>query len=184
VAKNLVDSIASVEVESKSLSVLDKAVWAKVKQIVAAENMHLYDIQLPSAESEAFCIYIYAESPSKAGVGFENCVAVSRLVHQTATDESWFVCDWNLEVSSPGVNRGLRLPEHFNSAIGERVKILFSETGSGRQRSVTGTIEQFISSESGRLDSSSIQVLVEGAKSEKLQIALADIDEGNIEFKF
>ena len=52
-------------------------------------------------------------------------------------------CSYHLEVSSPGIERELRKPWHYESAIGEKVEIrLFSPDESGK-KSYTGKLIGF-----------------------------------------
>ncbi len=46
-----------------------------------------------------------------------------------------------LEVSSPGIERALRRPEHYSSALGEEVSVKF-HTGAGPRR-VRGVLRRF-----------------------------------------
>ena len=82
-----------------------------------------------------------------------------------------------IEVSSPGINRHLRLPEHFEQAIDERVKIVFfsPENGEHETRSVTGTLQQF--------DGKNVSVADEG-NGDSVQIPLLSIKKAQVDFKF
>ena len=91
-----------------------------------------------------------------------------------------------LEVSSPGVNRHLRLPEHFKSAVGERVKIgvrgeLKEASGveaSGEAIKIGGLL--------GKLESvTDEEVLVSDERTKRnWQVPISQIARANVEFNF
>ena len=79
-----------------------------------------------------------SELPSEARVGgviIEDCAKVSKFLQlfmESYEGETLGLGgnDWNLEVSSPGINRALRRTEHFKGAIGERVRVRFNRSES------------------------------------------------------
>jgi ribosome maturation factor RimP len=81
-----------------------------------------------------------------------------------------------LEVSSPGVNRTLRLPVHFSGAVGERVRLKFRNAQSSYQV-VTGQLRA--------VTDGILEVEVEEKKlKETLSIPLAEVKEARVDFKF
>ena len=65
------------------------------------------------------------------GVTLEDCTRVSKHLSTFMESEQGrqlglASSDWDLEVSSPGINRVLKRPEHYAEALGERVAIKFS----------------------------------------------------------
>ncbi|HVP60843.1 MAG TPA: ribosome maturation factor RimP, partial [Myxococcaceae bacterium] len=80
-----------------------------------------------------------------------------------------------LEVSSPGINRPLRRPEHFAKVVGHRVKVkTYGPVGQPPRKSFTGTLEQ--------VGASDITVQVEGGGA--FQIPYRDIAKANLDFEF
>jgi ribosome maturation factor RimP len=57
------------------------------------------------------------------GIGIEDCQAVSRLVEPILDVEDFIEPSYNLEVSSPGLERPLRRPEDFDKHSGKRAHI-------------------------------------------------------------
>ena len=81
-----------------------------------------------------------------------------------------------LEVSSPGVNRRLRLPQHFPGAVGERVRVKFRSEGNV-YRVVTGVLFA--------VDGDVLFVNDEQSKQkEPIRVSLSDIKEARVDFKF
>jgi len=60
---------------------------------------------------------------SDAGVSIDNCAEVSKLARNIITMEKFIDDDYNIEVSSPGINRPLYNMDDFIKYEGERVFI-------------------------------------------------------------
>lgn len=80
-----------------------------------------------------------------------------------------------LEVSSPGVNRRLRLPDHFHSALGERIKLSGKRHDSGKNFSLKGQLVAF--------DKGLVQVKVNSEERTE-SVRLDEIREARVDFKF
>ena len=79
-----------------------------------------------------------------------------------------------LEVSSPGINRVLRRVEHFESALGERVRVIRGERGSagGFLRGVLTSVKP-----------TSLTVLDEATKTE-ITVGTQEITRAHVDFDF
>ncbi|WP_133001089.1 ribosome maturation factor RimP [Luteimonas arsenica] len=73
------------------------------------------------------------------GVGIEDCEAVSREVSAQLDVEDPISGNYTLEVSSPGVDRPLFTPAHFERFLGEQAKAVLKLPQDGRRR-LTGRI--------------------------------------------
>ena len=73
------------------------------------------------------------------GVGIEDCEAVSREVSAQLDVEDPISGNYTLEVSSPGVDRPLFTPAHFQRFLGEQAKVVLKLPQDGRRR-LTGRI--------------------------------------------
>lgn len=69
-----------------------------------------------------------------AGIAVEDCEAVSRQVSALLDVEDPIPGEYSLEVSSPGLNRRLVKPEHFERFAGSRVKVRLLRLVDGRRR--------------------------------------------------
>lgn len=58
-----------------------------------------------------------------AGVSIEDCVAVSRALSPLLDAEDLIGAAYDLEVSSPGIDRPLTRPAHYRMAVGRRVRL-------------------------------------------------------------
>jgi ribosome maturation factor RimP len=74
----------------------------------------------------------YIDSPD--GIAVEDCERVSRAISEKLDEADPIENEYTLEVSSPGLDRVLRTPEHFARFAGERVKLEMSQAVNGRKR--------------------------------------------------
>jgi ribosome maturation factor RimP len=74
-------------------------------------------------------------------IGFEDCEKLSRELSAILDVEDPIVDKYNLEVSSPGVERPLRTAEHFRRFIGQEAKVSLRAGLEGR-RKFTGRLVQ------------------------------------------
>ena len=75
---------------------------------------------------------IYIESAE--GINVDDCARVSRQVSAMLDVEDPIPGEYMLEVSSPGVERRLFKPEHFNVCKGEKVQITLRQAFDGRRK--------------------------------------------------
>jgi ribosome maturation factor RimP len=100
-----------------------------------------------------FCVYV--DHP--AGVDLALCERVTRLLDA-------YRADWTIDVSSPGPERPLRRPEHFQRAVGGTVKL---KTASAKR--LRGTLVA--------VDDDAVTVAVNGAT---LEVPVEEIVRGNL----
>ena len=87
-------------------------------------------------------VRIYIDGPD--GVGLDDCEAVSHQVSGVLDVEDPMPGEYNLEISSPGLDRPLRTAAHFQRFVGDRVKLELSSprVEDGRWR-FTGVLKGF-----------------------------------------
>lgn len=93
-----------------------------------------------SPRGEGGLLRVYIDSP--AGISVEDCERVSHQVSGVLDVEDPIRGPYTLEVSSPGVDRRLFTPEHFERFAGERVRIRLEVLVEGR-RNITGVLKGF-----------------------------------------
>ena len=111
---------------------------------VASLGLELLGVEyLPSPGGALLRLYIDrpgADAADEAqGVGIEDCEAVSREVSAQLDVEDPISGNYTLEVSSPGVDRLLFTPAHFERFLGEQAKVVLKLPQDGRRR-LTGRI--------------------------------------------
>jgi ribosome maturation factor RimP len=105
---------------------------------------------------------IYIDHPEN-GIGLDDCATVSREVSALLDVDDPIKGHYNLEVSSPGMDRPLFTPEQFGRFTGEQVKVSLHAPVDGR-RKLRATI--------GAVDNMMIQLVVDGET--------GTIDHGNV----
>lgn len=91
-----------------------------IEMTVKSCGVELYDITTAKEnDKNIYRIYI----TSKDGVSLDKCAEVSRLISPILDVEEPMSGNYNLEVSSPGIERKLKKLSHFKASVGEKVKI-------------------------------------------------------------
>ncbi len=81
-----------------------------------------------------FYIEKVSESIEKIGVGMEDCAAVSKVLSEIAQLDELVNGEYNLEVSSPGVERPVRLLRDFQALVGQTLKVRVSGVIDGKRQ--------------------------------------------------
>jgi ribosome maturation factor RimP len=92
------------------------------------------------------------------GVGLDDCERVSRELSALLDVEDPVPTQYTLEVSSPGFDRVLRTPAHFQRFVGERVRVELLAPRDGRRR-YTGRLHAL----TGQGIDQGIELIVDGA---------------------
>ena len=82
---------------------------------------------------------LYVDKPS--GVDMDACVQANSLLRDVSCIEGFKAGDYNLEVSSPGVERPLRRLDHFEESIGKEVSVHLAQAIQGKRR-LQGTLSR------------------------------------------
>jgi ribosome maturation factor RimP len=113
-------------------------VRAAVEPAVAGLGLAVYDVELLGGAG-ARTLRLTVTGPD--GVDLERITEVTRAVSPIVDDTDTIGGSYLLEVSSPGIERALRRPEHFREALGEEVSVKF-HTDAGPRR-VRGVLRAF-----------------------------------------
>ncbi|MBQ0011062.1 MAG: ribosome maturation factor RimP [Ruminococcus sp.] len=132
-----------------------------------------YDVWDVEYVKEGADYYLRFTIDSPDGITLDDCEKVSRLIDPLLDELDPIEDAYHLEVSSPGVERVLRKPAHFEAMIGETIEIrLFRPDASGK-KAYTGTLAAF-SDGTVRLDTDGGTV----------SVAFADVAKSNTVFDF
>ena len=101
-------------------------------------GLELFDVQY-RREQSGWVLRLVIDRPE--GVTLDDCVAASREIGQILDIEDFIEQKYNLEVSSPGLDRPLRTLDDFQRFAGRRAKIKTSEPVDG-ERVFTGKIRR------------------------------------------
>ncbi len=113
------------------LSAKEQAILAALEPRAAHEGFEVVTIQIVGAR-KAPTIRVYLDKPG--GIVFDDVAAAQEWVNQIMDELDPFPGAYTLEVSSPGVDRPLRTPEHFARFAGEDVCIVTAESLEGKSR--------------------------------------------------
>jgi ribosome maturation factor RimP len=94
-------------------------------------TLDLYDL-----EYRGGVVRITIDTPvgSASGVNLENIALVTRLLSRELDHHDPVPGHYTLEVSSPGLERSLRVPAHFQREVGKTVSIRLRDTGNADRR--------------------------------------------------
>jgi len=130
-------------------------VRALLEPVVAREGFDLVEVEW-LREGRAWVLRLFVDRPG--GVTIDHCQELSRTVEPILDVEEIIEPAYSLEVSSPGVERPLRKPEHFERFAGERVRLrTFGPvaTPAGPRKSWAGVLRGF--------SDGAVEIEVEGA---------------------
>ena len=91
--------------------------WNSIEAFLAEERVELDDLQL---SGRTLRVIVDAEG----GINLDHITDVSRGVSRLLDENDDLMPDsYNLEVTSPGLERSLRRPRHFEKALGRQVRV-------------------------------------------------------------
>lgn len=112
-------------------------VWRIAEPLVTECGMEIVDIDF-RREERGSVLRFYLDRVG-GGVTLDELTAMSRRIGSVVEVHDLVPGHYLLEVSSPGVNRRLRRPDHFRRYIGKRVRVRTVERAGGR-RSFLGAL--------------------------------------------
>ncbi len=104
------------------------------RRACALNGVELYHMKCPDSRSRrGGLLRVFIDRP-EGGVSHEDCIHVSRQLSALLDVEDPFAGRYMLEVSSPGVERGLYTPKHFETNAGKPVRLRTYAPVEGRRR--------------------------------------------------
>jgi ribosome maturation factor RimP len=149
---------------------IEQRTWDIAGPIIAAEGFELIEVEY-LRDMGNWVLRLYIDKPG-GGIGLEECQAASKAV-DTALDVADFIPqEYSLEVSSPGLARPLRKPQHFERVVGQTIKVkTFGPLFEPPRKNFTGKLSN--------VTPDGVTVDVEGAG--PFTIAFKDIAKANLE---
>lgn len=96
----------------------------RVRQIAAPlaaqEGLELIDVEIGGGGGRQV-LRLFIDKAN--GVSLDDCTSVSRAVSAALDVEDPIQGTYDLEVSSPGLDRPLKTPDHFQKFLGSRVRV-------------------------------------------------------------
>ena len=151
--------------------VIDRTVsriWEVATQIADGEGMEVVEVELrPEGSRRGRVLRLYLDK--HGGLNIEELGRVSRQLSELLDTQDIVEGSYTLEVSSPGINRPLKKPEHFQRFIGKRVRVRTGDMIEGR-RSFLGILNE--------VTGEKIKIEVEG---KQYEIPFSMIEKSNYE---
>ncbi len=110
---------------------VQEQVQVLLEPLVESLGYELVCLELQGSGSNAL-LRLYIDGPQ--GIGLEDCERVSREVSATMDVADPISSSYRLEVSSPGLDRPLAKPEHFQRFVGRQAKVQMRVPLDGRRR--------------------------------------------------
>lgn len=158
-------------------TVLDK-IRALVLPVLEEKGRELVDVEY-QREGQGWVLRLYIDQPG--GVTLDACVEVSREVGVLLEVEDPIETAYNLEVSSPGLDRPLTKPADFERFSGRLAKIKTRKAidvdGKGRgQKTFIGNLEGTCNGK--------VVLELKDKKGFRLEVPFEDIEKANLEIEF
>jgi len=145
-----------------------KRVWELAAPLINSEGLEIVDIEFRhegSRGGKVLRLYLDKEG----GPSVDDLSRVSRQLSELLDARDVVPGTYTLEVSSPGINRPLKRPEHFARFVGKRIRVRTRDSIDGR-RSFLGTLQEVLENQ--------ITLKQEGAQ---YRIPFAAIEKSNYE---
>ena len=115
------------------------------------------DVELVDVEYAGGVVRLTVDRPE--GIGMDHITPLTREVSRAFDHEDPISGAYTIEISSPGLERALKKPEHFFRSLGSNIT-LKTQPGIEGDRRVTGQLE--------KADDKEISILIDGEKSRTL----------------
>lgn len=95
-------------------------VYALIKETVEAQGVELWDVRFLK-EGASWYLRVFIDK--EEGITIDDCTDVSHAIDPVIDEADPIDKSYYLEVCSPGIERELTRPEHFEKMIGQIVKL-------------------------------------------------------------
>lgn len=112
-------------------------VWEVAEPLAVDEGLEIVDVEY-RREPRGMILRLFVDR--EGGVSLDDLTRVSRQLGDLLDVNDVVPGAYTLEMSSPGINRRLRRPDHFSRYIGKRVRVKLASPRDGR-RVFVGTLE-------------------------------------------
>lgn len=102
-----------------------------VEPVIEADGRELVEVEY-RREAMGWVLRLFVDQAG--GITVDDCAQISRVIGDLLDVADLIRTAYHLEVSSPGLNRPLRKPEHFQGAIGKIIDVRTTAPMDGRRR--------------------------------------------------
>lgn len=153
-----------------AFSKTEQRVYDMVKPIAEKNDSYVYDVEYVK-EGGLWFLKVYVDKEENP-ITLDECEVISRELSDALDKDDFIKQNYYLEVASPGIDRKLKVKEHFDRYIGELVDIGLYKAVNG-SKNITGELLGF--------EDKVISVDVDG---EKTDIAQSDTTFVKLHFEF
>ncbi|MDW3212511.1 MAG: ribosome maturation factor RimP [Ilumatobacteraceae bacterium] len=152
----------------------DSPVLQRVRELIEPIASDL-DLDLYDLEQRGGTLRVTIDTPpgSEGGVDMDKLALATRLISREMDHHDPMPGRYTLEVTSPGVERTLRTPAHFQREIGKTINVRLADTNA-EQRRFEGVLVA--------ADDTTATVRLDDADLTEQVVALADIDRARTVF--
>lgn len=129
--------------EERSTELINE-LWQLLEPVIRSEGMELVELEY-RRESPGWVLRLFVDQPD--GVTVNDCARISQVVGDLLDVADLIQNPYNLEVSSPGLNRPLRKLEHFKAYQGNIIEVRLTTPLQNRRKKYKGILLQATSEE-------------------------------------
>ena len=122
--------VLRVEIEMTTNRKLVSSLWTMIEPVLEADGIELVEVEY-LLSGGSWTLRLYIDTPD--GVTLDDCTTISRQVGAFLDAEDPIEQHYNLEVSSPGINRVVRKLIDFERFSGRRARIRTAHKIDGRK---------------------------------------------------
>lgn len=152
----------------------------EIERIAQAAGCELWHVELKGG-----ALRVFLDKPE--GVTLSDCEHVSKQVSAYLDVVDFGKSRYVLEVSSPGLDRQLYRPSHWERSVGRKVRVTLEDPQTGKRKTVSGRLEAFGKPESASGETAPEEdarvVVIEEPKGERLEVALREIRQARLEIE-
>ena len=142
-------------------------------QVAAPRNIEIVEVELKGS-GRSHLLRVYIDTPH--GVTHEDCAAVSREMSAILDEEDPIAGTYELEVSSPGIERKLSKWRDWERFSGKKVTVVMKDPAQPKR--FEGIIAKTALSDGVE------QVTVELADSTQIEFSLEQVEQANLKFEW
>ena len=157
---------------------LTEQIESLVQPVLADMGLELVDLEY-QREQRGWTLRFFLDK--EGGITLDDCAMASREISTLLDVEDLISTAYNLEVSSPGIERPLKKIADFERFSGELIKIKTLVPLDPEQKGKAG--KTFVGILQG-VDGQNVLLNLRGKTTTKVSIPLADIEKANLKFEF
>ncbi|MDP9171831.1 MAG: ribosome maturation factor RimP [Acidobacteriota bacterium] len=146
------------------------------EEVAASKGLEIFAVELKgSGRNQLLRIYI----DKAEGVTHTDCEFISRAVGDRLDEDDSLPGPYQLEVSSPGVERELKKWQHWERFRGQKARVVLTEPAAGDLKHFDGVISEASANEQGART-----VTIELAGGRQVTFPFEQVERANLKFEW